>query len=153
MSGKKPTSGKKANSGKKAAGNDKRKAGRPRIEFDLSQVEGFGQIGATAVEMAAILPASLSTIEHRLADREGDFYRAYQKGNGVLKMSLRRKQIQLALAGSKALLIWLGKQLLGQTDRQELRHGSQEDVPMEFTLKIGDMDRPLLPPDDDDDDE
>jgi len=143
MSGKKPTSG------NKAARNGKRKAGRPRIEFDLSQVEGFGQIGATATEIAAVLPASQSTIEHRMADRESDFSKAYQKGLGALKMSLRRKQIQLALAGNPTQLIWLGKQLLGQTDRQELRHGAQEDVPLEFTLKIGDMDRPLLPPDDD----
>ena len=41
----------------------KRKAGRPRIEFDLEIVEGLGRIGATAAEMANVLPASQSTIE------------------------------------------------------------------------------------------
>jgi hypothetical protein len=35
--------------------------------------------------------------------------------------SLRRKQLQVAMSGSVPMLIWLGKQLLGQTDRQETR--------------------------------
>lgn len=43
-------------------------------------------------------------------------------------------------------LIWFGKQFLGQIDRQDLRHDAQEDVPVEFTLKIGDREPPLLPP-------
>jgi hypothetical protein len=131
-------SGKKTTADKKAAANGRRKAGRPRIEFDLSQVEGLGQIGATAAEMAAILPASQSTIEHRMADQESDFSKAYKKGFGTLKMSLRRKQIQLAMAGDRALLIWLGKQLLGQTDKQDLRHGGTGDEPVAFTLELAD---------------
>jgi hypothetical protein len=97
----------------------KRGPGRPRIEFDLAAVEGLGQIGATAAEMVSVLPASQATIEHRMADRESDFYKAYEKGRGLLKTSLRRKQIQVALAGSHTMLIWLGKQLLGQSDRHD----------------------------------
>jgi len=131
-------SDKKARTGKQAAGTGKGKAGRPRIEFDLAQVEGLGQIGATAAEMAAILPASQSTIEHRMADREGDFYSAYEKGNGVLKMSLRRTQIQAAMAGNTTMLVWLGKQLLGQTDKQDLRHAGARDEPVSFTLELAD---------------
>ena len=30
-------------------------------------------------------------------------------------MSIRRKQYELAMAGDKTMLIWLGKQLLGQS--------------------------------------
>lgn len=32
------------------------------------------------------------------------------------KISLRRKQFELAMGGDKSMLIWLGKQCLGQTD-------------------------------------
>jgi len=95
----------------------KRKAGRPRIEFDLEIVEGLGRIGATAAEMANVLPASQSTIEHRLAARESDFSKSYRKGQGLLKASIRRKQIAVGLAGNVTMLIWLGKQHLGQQDR------------------------------------
>jgi hypothetical protein len=104
---------------KPATKTGKRGPGRPRIEFDLAAVEGLGQIGATAADMASVLPASRTTIEHRMADREGDFRKAYEKGRGLLKTSLRRKQIQIALTGNVTMLIWLGKQLLEQTDRHD----------------------------------
>ena len=108
----------------KSKGKRKR-AGRPRIEFDLEAVEGLGRIGATAPEMAHILPASQSTIEHRMADRDSDFSKAYEKGRSLLNGSLRRKQIQVAMSGNVTMLIWLGKQVLGQTDRAQLEHGGR----------------------------
>lgn len=95
----------------------KRGPGRPRIEFDLEIVEGLGRIGATAPEMACVLPASQSTIEHRMADRESDFSKRYRKGQGLLKASIRRKQIAVGLAGNVTMLIWLGKQHLAQQER------------------------------------
>jgi hypothetical protein len=95
----------------------RRKAGRPPIEFDLKLVEAMGKIGATAEEMAYVLPASLRTIRDRMADHESDFCMAYQQGYSQLRMSLRRKQVAMALDGDRTMLIWLGKQLLGQRDR------------------------------------
>ena len=97
----------------------KRGAGRPRIDFDLSLVEAMGKIGATAEEMACVLPASERTIKGRMADPDSDFCTAYKRGNSQLKMSLRRKQVAMALDGDRTMLIWLGKQLLGQRDRVE----------------------------------
>lgn len=38
------------------------------------------------------------------------------KGRETLKQSLRRKQIEVAMSGNAVMLIWLGKNLLGQTD-------------------------------------
>lgn len=116
--------------GQEGSAKGKRGPGRPPIEFDLSVVEGLGRIGATAVEMAAILPGSQSTIEHRLADRDTDFSNAYQKGFGLLKTSLRRKQIQVAMAGNVGMLIWLGKQHLQQHERHELSGPSGSAIPV-----------------------
>ena len=110
---------KQAKNTQPAAQKTRNRAGRPPIEFDLAAVEGLGRIGATAVEMAHILPASQSTIEHRMADRESDFSKAYQRGRSLLNGSVRRKQIEVAMAGNVTMLIWLGKQLIGQTDRAE----------------------------------
>lgn len=98
----------------------RRRAGRPSIQFDLAVVEGLGRLGATAHEMAHVLPASLSTIEHRMAKETSDFYRAYQRGRALLNASLRRKQIQVAMSGNVTMLIWLGKQHLFQQDRNLL---------------------------------
>lgn len=38
------------------------------------------------------------------------------KGRETLKHSLRRKQIQVAMSGNPTMLIWLGKNLLAQSD-------------------------------------
>jgi hypothetical protein len=38
------------------------------------------------------------------------------KGRENMKQSLRRAQLTLALGGNAVMLIWLGKNLLGQTD-------------------------------------
>lgn len=105
----------------------KGKVGRPAIEFDLEIVEGLGRIGATAAEMAHVLPAARSTIEHRMSDPASDFYKAYRKGQALLKASLRRKQIAVAMTGSVAMLIWLGKQHLGQQEKIiETRRGMDQ---------------------------
>ncbi len=51
------------------------------------------------------------------------------KGREELKMRLRRAQIKLALDGNPTMLIWLGKQMLGQTD-QPLN--TDENKPLPF---------------------
>lgn len=109
------------------------KVGRPTIEFDLEIVEGLGRIGATAAEMAYVLPAGRSTIEHRMADPTSDFHKAYRKGQSLLKASLRRKQIAVAMSGNVTMLIWLGKQHLAQQDR--LTFNAEES--REYIDKLG----------------
>ncbi|HEX7262220.1 MAG TPA: hypothetical protein VF258_10430, partial [Luteolibacter sp.] len=68
-------------------------------------------LGATAPEIAAWFGCGLRTVERRMAMRDGEFRRAYEKGFGRLKISLRRQQIEVAKGGNPTMLIWLGKQL------------------------------------------
>ena len=95
------------------------KTGRPKKEFDLAEVERLGSIGATYDEMSAWFDTTTLTIERRMSETEGDFCRAYKKGVGRLKVSLRRKQLELANSGNPTMLIWLGKQMLDQKDKSK----------------------------------
>ena len=95
------------------------KNGRPKIDFDAKEVEKLGSIGATIEEMAGWFDVTTRTIERRLADEEGEFCRVYKRGRSRVKMSLRRKQIDLANDGNPTMLIWLGKQLLEQRDNRD----------------------------------
>ena len=97
--------------------NTTKKPGRPPIEFDFSVVEGLGRIGATINDMVHVLPAAKRTLAERMADHDGDFRIAYERGRSLLNSSLRRKQIAVAMAGNVTMLIWLGKQNLAQQDR------------------------------------
>ena len=102
--------------------------GRPRIEFDLTQLENLGAISATQPEVAAWFRVSLSIIEKRLADESRyehnghslTFREIYEMGMGRGKMSLRRAQMDLALGGNATMQIWLGKNILGQRDNIEV---------------------------------
>jgi len=91
--------------------------GRPRLQFDLRQVEELGRIQSTLPELAAVLGCGLSTVKDRLQN-DGEFAAAYERGVEAGKSSLRRLQWKAAVGGNITMQIWLGKQYLGQTDRQ-----------------------------------
>jgi hypothetical protein len=91
--------------------------GRPRLVFDLRQVEDLGKIQSTHSELAAVLGCSLDTVKDRLRN-DPEFSTAYQKGLEHGKSSLRRIQWKNALGGNTTMQIWLGKQYLGQSDRR-----------------------------------
>ena len=57
---------------------------------------------------------------HCLSDQGMSFADFYELKRGHGKMALRRKQMQIALAGNVAMLIFLGKNYLDQKDRTEV---------------------------------
>ena len=65
------------------------------------------------VEIAAVCGVSVDTLERRFAD-------TIKKGRETGNMSLRRKQVEVAMQGSVAMLIWLGKQRLEQKDQVDI---------------------------------
>lgn len=92
--------------------------GRPRKQIDPEQVRALAGIGCTHEEIAAVLKCSPDTLTRRFAD-------ALKEGKEHAKASLRRMQWQAAENGNVAMLIWLGKQLLGQRDYQRLEHSGE----------------------------
>ena len=95
------------------------KGGRPRIQIDLAQVEALAQIGCTLDEIAAVLNVSPSTVDDRMLKDEG-FQAAHKKGSEHGKATLRRMQWNSAKGGHVTMMIWLGKQLLGQKDHRSV---------------------------------
>ena len=90
----------------------------------------------SARAMACHAPIKVSAIERRMGMKEGEFRRSYDRGFGRLKISLRRQQIEAAKAGNTAMLIWLGKQLLEQADKREVKEEAtvtQKTATLELT--------------------
>ncbi len=94
-----------------------RPPGRPEAEIDLEEMQKWARAGATYPEIAQRLGISHATLEKRLL--RPDFKKAYDEARAEMIISLRSKQVQLAMAGNPTMLIWLGKQFLGQKDRHE----------------------------------
>jgi len=89
-----------------------------------TQVELFGKLCATQKEMANWFDCTLRTIENYMSEKEDEevteFFRVYKKAQAESTTSLRRVQMAKAIdQEDTTLLIWLGKQLLGQKDKRE----------------------------------
>lgn len=103
------------------------KAGRKKIPIDKAELEKWARAGAQQEEIAARLGISVPTLGRRLQEKQ---YRdCMVRCQAELKISLRTKQVQLALAGNVTMLIWLGKQMLGQKDKQEVEQIGQGAQP------------------------
>lgn len=100
---------------------------RPRIEIDKDQFIGLCNIQCTLTEIADWFKCSEDTIE-RWCKRElgSGFAESYKKYSVGGKISLRRYQMKMA-EHNATMAIWLGKQYLGQTDKQEVAVAVQND--------------------------
>ena len=82
---------------------------RPRKEIDEELLYKLAVIHCTMSEMVDIIGVSEDTLKRRYAG-------IIAKGKAEGKQRLRRKQVEVAMSGNAVMLIWLGKNLLGQSD-------------------------------------
>jgi hypothetical protein len=103
------------------------------IEIDYDQLEGLAAIQCTDEEMAAVLRISVDTFTRRKQD-DPEFQTRLAEGKARGRQSLRRVQWEAAQEGNATMMIWLGKQTLGQKDRAELT--GAEGGPMKVQIEI-----------------
>lgn len=93
---------------------------RPRIEIDRTQFEKLCSMQCTVNEIAGFFDCSVDTIERwcKREYKEG-FADIYGKKRELGRISLRRTQWKMA-EHNVSMAIWLGKQYLGQAERQDV---------------------------------
>ena len=98
-----------------------KKITKPLYQADWQQIDKMCAISCTGEEMASVLGVDYDTLVAACKRDHKSRFSEYikQKSLGG-KMSLRRKQYTTAMEGNVTMLIWLGKNLLGQVDKQEL---------------------------------
>ena len=87
--------------------------GRPKLDIDADKVEMLASFGCSTIEIARLHNCDESTIRLR-------FKNELERGRENMKIKLRQLQWKAAENQSNAMLIFLGKQYLGQSDRNEL---------------------------------
>ena len=88
--------------------------GRPLTPIDGEQVFKLAKLGMTQSEIGEVFGVDQSTISKRFASE-------FASARGQWKMSIRRAQTRRAIRdGSDAMLIHLGKSVLGQSDRLDV---------------------------------
>jgi hypothetical protein len=97
-----------------------RNLGRAPKELDKTVFQGLCNIQCTELEICSVLRVSDKTLNSWCTRTYGvGFSEAYKIHSANGKRSLRRAQFDAALNGNPALLIWLGKQYLKQSDKVE----------------------------------
>lgn len=106
----------------------KKRGPKPLLEPNeqtLEQLRALGRIQATVEECAAVMRCSRSLMFQFFAENP-QARDIYEDGKLEGTASLRRKQFALAEKNA-TMLIWLGKQYLGQVDRKEVELGRPGD--------------------------
>ncbi|MGR3179857.1 MAG: hypothetical protein ACUZ8E_17595 [Candidatus Anammoxibacter sp.] len=119
-----------AGKGKRKGGG---KTGMAKSHIDWAIVESLCKIQCTDEEVAQVIGICVNTLSNRTKKEFGMTYQEYSlrfRKEGT--SSIRRAQYKAAVhKGNPTMLIWLGKQYLGQSDKAEVSH----DVSMVYLDK------------------
>ncbi|MGZ7043560.1 MAG: hypothetical protein ACXVHM_03120 [Methanobacterium sp.] len=93
---------------------------RPEKQIDWQRVDQLLEAGCHGTEICPHFDLTPERFYERVQERYGMNFSAYsqekrQKGDSLL----REKQFSKAVDGDNMMLIWLGKNRLGQRDREE----------------------------------
>src|SRR6266478_76381 len=93
--------------------------------IDLAELERLCALQCTDEELASWFHVTTRTIERRRKKRA--FAEVMDRGKAKGRISVRRMQMKLLEQGNATMGVWLGKQILGQTDQvvHEV-HGHQQ---------------------------
>ena len=104
---------------------------RPVIEIKQQDFEKLCGLQCTLEEIAGFFECSSDTIERWCKRTYNEsFADTYKNHSQSGKISLRRAQWKLAEKGNSSMLIWLGKQWLGQTDKVEKTTSFEDLTPL-----------------------
>ena len=106
---------------------EKKSAGRPKkYDLDTKKVEQLASFGCSDTEMEAFFDIPRTTLIR-------NYGQYITKGRESGKIRLRQYQWAAAKKGNVVMLIWLGKQMLGQTDKQEI---TTTELPEGFSVEL-----------------
>ena len=109
---------------------------RPRKPIDLNEFEKLCGLQCTKMEIQGRLDVSDKTLDKWVKETYGvSFSVVFEQKRVTGKVSIRRKQYEVAQKGNVTMLIWLGKQYLGQKDKQETDLGDNAKQIFELAYK------------------
>lgn len=112
---------------------------RPKKYINKKQFESLCAIQCTKEEICDVLDVTEKTLNRWCKEEYGEnFSLVFRQKKSLGKTSLRRHQWKLAEAGNYTMQIWLGKQMLGQSEspiQDKIKLKELELKEKEFELK------------------
>ena len=112
---------------------------KPRLKLDKAEIARWARAGSPLSEIAQRLGVKYRTLLRRM--EEPEYRDLIPKAEAELKISLRAKQVEMALDGNVTMLVWLGKQLLGQ--KEKLEHSDEGGARQVNVRFVGTMEQLL----------
>jgi DNA-binding NarL/FixJ family response regulator len=102
-------------------------AGRPHISLDEKKIGKLAFQGCKNSEIALIIGCDDETLKN-------NYSRILDKKRAERRAAFRETQTLKALAGDTAMLIFLGKNELEQSDKQDVNHSGSVAIPVTFIM-------------------
>ena len=117
------------------------------LDIDWDRVDELLIAGCSSYEIAGYLGCHPDTIRNNIKRQHGVDFREYKrlkraKGDSML----REKQLQMAMSGDKTMLVFLGKNRLGQRDKFDMTTNNESINPVQV-IQLPHNGRDPLPPD------
>lgn len=111
-------------------GGRKPGSGRKRCEVDWKVVDHFLTCGCTGTQVAAKLGISPDTLYLRVKEEfKMDFTAYMQEKRATGETLVKEAQFDEAVRKrNTSMLIWVGKQMLGQSEKQEVSHSGNAPI-------------------------
>ena len=98
---------------------------RPRKELEDITFDGWEQLDALIIwaseeYCAEKFNMSVDTLAARIKEKGYSFTEYKNKKKEAIRINLLKKQYEVAMKGNVSMLIWLGKNELGQVDKKEV---------------------------------
>lgn len=107
--------------------------GRNKVVVDPQEVYKLATYHCSIKDISNFFGVPRDTIQYNFGD-------LIIQGYEETKQALRMKQLEVAMAGDRTMLIWLGKQMLGQSDTPD--NGNVEEGSGEITVTVKRPSRP-----------
>lgn len=115
------------------------KNGVPRYELNFDQIEDLCAMHCTAREIAWFCNVSEDTLDRRIKEQckpDGTCYSGFAEyfaiNSSKGRISLRRMQWQSAKKGSIPMQVFLGKNMLDQTEKQQVDIKGITEIKVDF---------------------
>lgn len=118
---------------KKVKKTPTKKVTKPKFVPDYAILQAIAGLFPTDEEIAVRLGCSVRTVR-TLKKQDGEYIRIVNEAQQNAKTKLRQLQFQQAMNGNTTMLIFLGKQKLGQADT--VKHQGDPAVPVESRTSI-----------------
>jgi hypothetical protein len=102
-------------------------------DIDLNLIRQLAMLQCSKAEIASILGIGIGAVE-QFEETWQEFADALDQGYAETKRNIRRVQLDMALSGSVPMLIWLGKQYLGQSDQHKVESKTEINITVQKAM-------------------